>query len=92
MEPIIAKRLYYSGTVQGVGFRFTARAIGNSIGVKGFVRNLSDGRVEVFVEGERSKVEKFIASLGEEFAGYIRGVKETEEEPSGRRESFRIEF
>ncbi len=92
MEAIVAKRLYYSGSVQGVGFRFTARALGNSIGVSGFVKNLADGRVEVLVEGEESKVREFTASIAEEFAGYIRSVDEVKEEPSGRKGSFRIAF
>ena len=48
--------VYYSGRVQGVGFRFTAAGIARSHGVSGFVSNLSDGRVELTLEGEKRAV------------------------------------
>lgn len=53
-------RLYISGTVQGVFFRSFVKENAEKIGVKGFVRNLEDGRVEVFVEGEIDSVKKMI--------------------------------
>jgi acylphosphatase len=43
-----AKRYFVSGMVQGVGYRFYAQAAADQLGVSGFVRNLRDGRVEVF--------------------------------------------
>jgi acylphosphatase len=43
-----AKRYFISGMVQGVGYRFYAQAAADQLGVSGFVRNLRDGRVEVF--------------------------------------------
>ncbi len=43
--------IYYSGTVQGVGFRFTVESTAAGLGLGGWVKNLSDGRVEVFCEG-----------------------------------------
>jgi acylphosphatase len=56
----IRKHLYVSGIVQGVFFRDTARRQAVSLGVKGYVRNLPDGRVEVVAEGDRDGVGKFI--------------------------------
>jgi acylphosphatase len=47
----LAKRYFVSGMVQGVGYRLFTRAAAEKLHVSGFVRNLSDGRVEVFAMG-----------------------------------------
>jgi acylphosphatase len=44
----VAKRFYVSGFVQGVGYRFFAQRIAGQLGVSGYVKNLRDGRVEVY--------------------------------------------
>ena len=44
------REIYYSGRVQGIGFRYTARSIAAGRRVTGFVRNLPDGRVHLIVE------------------------------------------
>jgi acylphosphatase len=44
----VAKRFYVSGNVQGVGYRFFAQRAANTLGVRGYVTNLLDGRVEVY--------------------------------------------
>ena len=46
-----AKRYFVSGMVQGVGYRFFAQHAAENLKVSGFVRNLGDGRVEVFAVG-----------------------------------------
>jgi acylphosphatase len=53
---IVARRLLVSGRVQGVGFRWFTRDAATREGVSGWVRNLPDGRVEAFVEGEAEAV------------------------------------
>ncbi|MEC9005006.1 MAG: acylphosphatase [Planctomycetota bacterium] len=63
----------YEGRVQGVGFRYTVSTIAKSFPVRGYVRNLPDGRVEVVVEGDRSDVEGF---LGEIRAARAAGIKQ----------------
>ena len=45
---LVAKRFYVSGSVQGVGYRFFAQRAASTLGVRGYVRNLFDGRVEVY--------------------------------------------
>ena len=53
-------RLYLvEGRVQGVGFRFFVEAEANKLGLRGYVRNLYDGRVEVYVMGEETLLERF---------------------------------
>ncbi|HDD46355.1 MAG TPA: acylphosphatase, partial [Candidatus Aenigmarchaeota archaeon] len=59
MERVRA-HVFISGDVQGVGFRSFVYNNALSLGVKGFVRNLNDGRVEAVFEGEKSKVERMI--------------------------------
>lgn len=53
-------RLYISGIVQGIFFRGFVKENAERYNVKGFVRNLEDGRVEVFLEGEVEDVKKLI--------------------------------
>jgi len=52
-----AKRFYVSGRVQGVGFRFFAERTASSLGVGGYVKNLFDGRVEVYAIGSAEQME-----------------------------------
>lgn len=56
-------RLYINGTVQGVFFRGFVKENAERYDVKGFVRNLEDGRVEVFLEGNTDNVNKVIDVL-----------------------------
>jgi acylphosphatase len=51
--------IFYSGNVQGVGFRYTARSVATGFEVAGSVRNLPDGRVELIAEGEKAELEAF---------------------------------
>ncbi len=53
-------RLYINGLVQGVFFRMFIKENAERYNVKGFVRNLEDGRVEVFLEGDSDEVNKMI--------------------------------
>ena len=53
-------RLLISGRVQGVGYRASASWAARNLGLKGWVRNLDDGRVEALVEGPRAKIEELV--------------------------------
>ncbi len=55
--------LLISGMVQGVGYRYFAARKAQLYGLKGLVKNLVDGRVEVVAEGDRSMLEEFIKDL-----------------------------
>ena len=69
---MIRRTSYFSGHVQGVGFRYTAQNIARGFVVKGFVRNLPDGRVEVVSEGEADEIARFLAQIGEEMGRFIK--------------------
>ena len=64
--------IFFTGTVQGVGFRYTTRHIANRLGITGWVRNMLDGKVEAIAEGDEETVKTFIDSLNERFSGYIK--------------------
>jgi len=77
----ICKHVYYSGRVQGVGFRYTAHHVAQEYDVAGFVRNLPDGKVEVRVEGLPEQVEAFLSALAQRMSGYIEETKVLDESP-----------
>jgi acylphosphatase len=56
---LVARRYVISGRVQGVGFRYFTADAADSEGLHGWVRNLSDGRVEIFAEGDVEAVDRF---------------------------------
>ncbi len=60
---MIERQVFYHGRVQGVGFRYTVKQIASGYEVTGWVRNLSDGRVELQVRGEKTQVEEFLAAI-----------------------------
>lgn len=64
----------YEGHVQGVGFRYTTRAVSRSFDVVGYVRNLPNGSVEVLAEGSGEQLDKFHQELEERMAGHVRHV------------------
>ncbi len=55
-----AVRMYVNGIVQGVFFRNFVNENARKNDIKGFVRNLDDGRVEIFIEGDGERVKKMI--------------------------------
>jgi len=88
----IRKHVYYSGTVQGVGFRYTVRGVARGAGVAGFVRNLPDGRVEVVAEGEEAEVDGFLAGVAEAMRGYIARADVRTEPATGEFAGFGVAF
>ena len=91
MAGMIARRIFYKGKVQGVGFRFGVRQIAESFSVAGYASNLPDGRVEVFLQGEKEEVEAMEKEIGEShLAGFIRETIGTDVETDSRTKGFQI--
>lgn len=82
-----AVRLYVTGNVQGVFYRAFVKENAEKLNIKGFVRNLEDRRVEVFLEGEYENMIKMIdiCNKGPRHAE-IRNVEEKNE----RLQDFRV--
>jgi acylphosphatase len=87
----ICKHVYYSGRVQGVGFRYTARQVAQEYDVAGFVRNLPDGRVEVKVEGLPEQVEGLLSALAQRMSSYIEETQVVDEPPHGAK-GFHVRY
>jgi acylphosphatase len=68
------RRVLFSGRVQGVGFRYTCQTLARGFEVAGYVRNLSDGRVEVVVEGEPLELDEFVSAIQLDMSSYIREI------------------
>ena len=63
--------VFYSGNVQGVGFRYTAKTVATGFEVTGTVRNLSDGRVELVAEGAKDELEAFCQAIRDSGLGHF---------------------
>lgn len=60
---VVRKHFYFSGRVQGVGFRFQACMLARSLNLTGYVQNLWDGRVEMEAQGEEKLVWDLVSAL-----------------------------
>jgi acylphosphatase len=60
---LVAADILVTGMVQGVGYRFFTQRAAEELCLSGWVRNLSDGRVQAEVEGPRARVEELLARL-----------------------------
>ncbi len=69
-EPV-TRRCRFFGRVQGVGFRYTTAGLARDGGVRGYVKNLPDGSVELVAQGNEGQIQQLLARLAEHFAGYI---------------------
>lgn len=67
--------VWYSGRVQGVGFRAEVLAVARGYEVTGYVQNLPDGRVLLHAEGAEAEIEAFLAGVAERLEGHIRGTE-----------------
>ena len=89
---MIARRYFVSGMVQGVGFRYFAQRSAAKHQIRGFIRNLSDGRVEAFVEGSERAVIAFKEDIaaGPPFSN-VEMLEEIVEDPTDQYSTFSIE-
>jgi acylphosphatase len=86
------RQVHFSGSVQGVGFRFTVRRLAEGYDVAGYVRNLPDGRVELVAEGTAEQIDALGQAIREAMGDYIRRVDQQISEPTGRFTGFDIRF
>ena len=77
---MIAQKIIFTGRVQGVGFRYATKQLALGFDVIGWVKNLSDGTVELQIMGEPDEIEEFIQEIVEEsdLAAHIREFASSE--------------
>ena len=85
--------VFYSGRVQGVGFRLTAEEAALAYGVAGWVKNLRDGRVELIAEGGQGILEQFLEAIRQgPMKNFIQHVQISWSSTSDTFERFEIRY
>ncbi len=86
------REIFYSGHVQGVGFRYSVSHVAERYDVSGFVRNLPDGRVHVVIEGTAAEIRDMSTEIARKMDHYIRSTKVNDLEATGEFNGFGIRF
>jgi acylphosphatase len=81
---------YFSGHVQGVGFRYTARHVAAGHNVTGFVRNLADGRVELVMEGPDEEIDAILEGIQAQMGRNISRVTSETGPATGEFQGFAV--
>lgn len=88
---MISLQVFFEGNVQGVGFRWSVQNIAKGFDVTGWVRNLSDGRVEMQITGAEPEVRAFLEAIGQsELRALIRKQAENKLEQAVVARGFEI--
>ena len=72
MNEVYHETVFFTGHVQGVGFRYAVLQVAREFEVSGFAANLLAGRVQVEAEGAEPEVRAFVEAVGERMHGFIR--------------------
>ncbi len=89
-SPVHRHCCYFTGHVQGVGFRYTCQNIALQYNVVGYVKNLRDGRVELVVEGPDSEMNSLVGAIQDRMREYIQNVDVQQGEATGEYKRFCI--
>ena len=82
--------VHFSGRVQGVGFRYTCNQVARQFRLTGWVQNLSDGRVELMVEGNGGDLAAAVEEICNNTYGQIDDISKAEAKATGEFDSFQI--
>lgn len=93
-EPTCFERreVYFSGRVQGVGFRYTTESLAARFDVRGFVQNLRDGRVLLVIESRPEEIDRFVAAVHRAMDRYVTDVQSTATEAREEFDGFTIRY
>jgi acylphosphatase len=84
------RQCYFSGRVQGVGFRYTVKNIAIQHNVSGYVRNLPDGRVELVLEGPDQEMDQVMDAVNSRMTEFIKKIDLNEVPATGEFDYFQI--
>lgn len=90
MADVHHETVFFTGHVQGVGFRYSVLQVAKEFEVAGYVRNLTDGRVQLEAEGAAADIAAFVDAVQEKMHGYIRKVERTAEKRPAQYTGFTI--
>ena len=76
----VRKHMIFHGRVQGVGFRYTAKYLARSMNLTGWVKNLTDGRVEAELQGQAEFVDSFVERISQRGRIVVEFVEEEDRE------------
>ena len=82
---------FFTGRVQGVGFRYQTLQVAKEFEVSGFAKNLPDGRVQLEAEGTVEETRAFVVAVQERMTGYIRKTEQSEAERASQFRGFSIQ-
>ncbi|HLJ11148.1 MAG TPA: acylphosphatase [Planctomycetaceae bacterium] len=86
------ERVIYTGRVQGVGFRYTVQSLARGCPITGYVRNLSDGSVELVAQGDVSAINALLADVSGRFGANISHCERRPVTDAPSLETFEIRF
>jgi acylphosphatase len=89
-DPVLHATVYFSGHVQGVGFRYSTLQVAKEFDVSGYVQNLPDGRVLLEAEGRAQVVDEFVAAVAERMHGHVRKTERAQQKRSPVFQGFEI--
>ena len=92
MADLIRKHVYYSGSVQGVGFRYTTVRLAANYRLTGYVRNTPDGRVELLAQGHPREIDAFLADIARALLGNIADTQILTEPPADEFDNFTVRY
>jgi acylphosphatase len=91
MADVHHETVFFTGRVQGVGFRYSTLQVAKEFEVTGFVKNLPDGRVQLEAEGRTDEVGAFVTAVEERMHGYIRKTDRAARKRPSQFSSFQIQ-
>jgi acylphosphatase len=90
MADVHHETVFFTGHVQGVGFRYSVLQVAKEFEVAGWVSNLADGRVQLEAEGTPADVNAFVDAVQEKMHGYIRKVERSSRKRAAQFRGFAI--
>jgi len=84
--------MIFAGQVQGVGFRYTTCRIAGQFSIKGYVRNMPDGRVECVAEGTGEDLASFVTTLHQAMRDYISDCQTLKCPSDDKLDGFSVKF
>ena len=89
---IVRREIYYSGRVQGVGFRYTTSRLAARYEVSGFVQNLHDGRVYLVIEGTPPELDSLTEAIHAAMGSHIHDMQTLRTDAQGEFTTFEIRY